>query len=536
MDKRFSKKIVCEGGLNTTENHILLSSLYPGSASNLINYEVGIEGGYRKINGYTELHEDEVGTTSAEGKVLGIIIFDNSTTGTTQIMAARKDTSGATYSLYLYDSGTGWSAITTGLTLTSTGVIRLRWDVGNNGANNYLVIVDGVNKAVIFDGTNWGQIDSTDTGASFAHAGGAQAIDAPTLVTFYKNTLFLGCDEANDYKGIMAYSAPNAFYDFTSANGAGQAIAKFDIVQFKPFRDELYVFGSNAIQKVTYDVTNGFLVNDVTSNIGCLVRDSVIEIGGDLIFMAPDGFRPISGTDKIGDIQLEVVSKNIHKLYKNRLNDNTLNNICSVVIRGKSQFRTFYSSESTASTTVRGIIGGLRTSDSWEFGEIIGFNPSCVTSRYIGSEEYVLHGGYDGKVYKQEEGHTLNGESMISVYSTPYLDLEDPEVRKVMEKVNLFFRAENSFTLNLNVAYDWGITSIPTPTSYAINIASEGAKYDDGSEYDDGSVYGGEIPPVSVTDIQGSFFSTKLSFVSYNSSYSHTIHGFILEYGVEGRR
>ena len=50
-------------------------------------------------------------------------------------------------------------------------------------------------------------------------------------------------------------------------------------------------------------------VQTVTDNLGCLATDSVIEIGGDLLFLSQDGLRPISGTDKIGDVNLETVSK-----------------------------------------------------------------------------------------------------------------------------------------------------------------------------------------------------------------------------------
>jgi len=43
----------------------------------------------------------------------------------------------------------------------------------------------------------------------------------------------------------------------------------------------------------------------------------VVEFGGDLLFLGPDGIRPISGTDKIGDVELATVSKEIQSIFDN---------------------------------------------------------------------------------------------------------------------------------------------------------------------------------------------------------------------------
>lgn len=539
-DTAQSNRILCEGGLDSTLNHINLSINKPGAATRLINYEPGLDGGYRRILGY-EYYDTafpEVGNTTHEGAILGIIIFDNSDTELTQIMAARKAVAGATYDLFLYEVSTGWTVITTGLTLVSTGVTRLRWDVGNDGAKNFLAIVDGVNNAILFDGTTWAQIDSADSGVDLANAGGPQAVNAPSLVAFFEQTLFIGGDASA--KGAIAYSAPNAFYDFLSASGAGQLTIGFPVVQYKQFRDSLYIFGANAIKKAVADVTAGFLVDGVTTNIGCIAPDSVVEVGGDLIFLAPDGFRPISGTSKIGDVQLEVLSKPIHELMKTRIETVVGDYTCSVVIRSKSQFRVFFPLTPTAVTASRGILGGLRTADQqtgWEFGEILGFKPSCATSRYIGTDEVVLHGGFDGMIYKQESGNNLNGASMLGVYATPYLDFGDSEVRKVAEKITLFLKAENALNISMEISYDWGDPTISAPSPYDLDLVTSATVY--GPEYlygDPDAIYGAITQSRIIQSIEGSFFSIRSTFTTYGDIAPYSIHGIIYEYQVKGRR
>jgi len=549
-DEKQSARILCEGGLDSTQNHINLSANKPGSATRLVNYEVGLSGGYRRLNGY-ELYDTDYGEVGvggvAQGQILGIIIFDNTATGTTQIMAARRQVAApTTYNFYLYTVGVGWVAIATGLTHNySAGgstVDKLRWDVGNDGATNVLCVTDGINNALIYDGTTWAFIDSADTGAAMATAGGDQAINAPVVCSFFENTLFIARDERNSQKGIVAYSAPNSFYDFKASTGGGQLTPGIEVIQIKPFRDSLYIFSSNEIKKAIADETFGFLTKNVTKNIGLVATDAVIEIGGDLIFLAPDGFRPVTGTNKIGDVQLESLSKPIHKLIQTRVTGNAGLNTNIVAIRGKSQFRAFFSGSAIAAEGAKGIIGALRTADQaagWEFGELLGFRCSCITSRYINAEELVLHGDYDGKIYKQESGNSLNGSPMVSIYSTPYLDFGDTEVRKVSEKATIFFSGEGNVSLTLNTSFDWGSENTINPAAYTLEIDSTVSTYDDDDAlYDDANtLYGGFLTPFIVKDIQGSFFSARFTLTTSSATdYPHTIHALIIEYAVKGRR
>ncbi len=546
MDKKQSNRVICEGGLDSTQNYLYLSTNKPGAATRLTNYEVGLSGGYRRINGYTAYDEAyaEVGVGGvAQGKILGIMMFENTVTGSTEIYAARQQVAAPTqYNLYKYEFGTGWVSVVTGLThLFSSGgseVDKIRWDQGNDGTNNFLAFADGVNNATLFDGTNWTFIDIADTGADFSHSGGANALDAPTLVGFFEGHLWLAGDVKNEVRGIMAHSAPNAFYDWTAASGAGQVPVGHTIVQFKPFRDNLYVFGSNSIKRIFVDTTD-FVAKDVTVNIGLVNADVVFEIGGTLLFLAPDGFRPIAGTDKIGDVQLETVSKQIHTLVRQRLVNSAGLNMNSVVIRGKSQFRVFFGDDGIDADESKGIIGALRTADQqtgWEFGELLGIRASCCASRYINGVEVVLHGDFDGVVYKQESGNSLNGADMISIYSTPYIDLGDTEVRKVFEKVTVFANGEGNVDLSLNVSYDWGKEDITNPQNYVIQLEADQPIYDDAAYTYGTAVYGGILTPIGVTNIEGSFFSTRLTFSASGDEAPHTIHALVIEYAVKGRR
>ena len=540
-EKIESYKVVCVGGLDTTENHLALSDDKPGSATRLINYEVSLFGGYRRINGFSKLHPlysevvDPSGTAS-EGKVLGLAIYRHPSTGIDTIIAARKDVGSATYSFFQFVAGVGWQRYTTP-TLTSTNVTKVRHVVYNFGAGNQIAFADGVNPAIVFDGTNWNQITTGGSGTTGSY-GGPQALSAPSVIDVFKNHLFISADSSNE--AVVAYSSPNAAHDWTAASGAGQSNIGFKVVQFKPFRDNIFVFGSNSIKKIAPDITSGFKLDNVTNNVGCIAADSVLELGGDLVFLSPDGVRPVSGTSRIGDVEISSISKPIQRVLSNLPSQFDLSTLNGLVVRGKTQLRYFIGDSTKPVASSFGIIGGLRTSDQqlgWEFGELYGIRASCCTSGFVGAEEYVIHGDYDGRVYRQEQGNTFDGENILALYSTPYLDFGDTEVRKVFRKVNTFIRAEGPLTMNISLNYDWGDDNTPVPVSYDDQSSGAPVVYNDPNiEYGGTNVvYGGNTKPIFVTDIEGSGFAARTTFATLGNYAPHSIQGIVYEFSISGR-
>jgi len=325
------------------------------------------------------------------------------------------------------------------------------------------------------------------------------------------------------------------------ASGGGQITPGFNVVQVKPFRDDLFIFGINSIKKVSPDVTAGFTLDQVTTNVGCVARDSVLEIGGDLIFLSPEGFRPVAGTSRIGDVELGTLSKAIQVTLVNMIKKYDMDTINGVVIRGKSQVRFFVGDGTEELDESYGIIGGLAEQNGsigWEFGELAGIRTSCVTSDYIGLEEYVLHGDHDGKVYRQEQGISFNDRDILAVYATPYLDFGDTEVRKTLRKVNTFIRAEGPVEMYLSMAYDWGSPSSPRPLNYTSESEGGPVTYaaDTVTYAGTNVIYGGNSKPIMTSDIQGSGFSARATFTTIGQFSPYSIQGIVFEFSIQGRR
>jgi hypothetical protein len=562
-DQIQSFKLVCGGGLNSNENHLDLSENSPGAATRLLNYEPSLFGGYRRIQGF-ELYDGDYGevtvdgAATGEGKVLGLAIFKNDVTSGTTIIAARKDVGANTYSFYYHTPYIGWRKYTLDhgasrlMSANGLTVNRLRHVQFNFGTGNKICFVDGVNEAIVFDGLHWEEIKTTNAGgytAGSSHnagagtGGGALALNAPALVDVFENHLFLAGQESS--RAAIAHSAPNDPYTWTAAAGAGQLAAGFDVVQIKPFRDNLFVFGNKNIKKITVNSSDEFALENVTTNIGCVARDSVQEIGGDLMFLSPDGFRPVAGTSRVGDIEIETLSKPIQSSLVEIIQNEDMDALTAVVVRSKSQIRYFISSTFAGSLVETndsiGIIGGLTNksgSIGWEFGQLLGIRASCCTSDYVGTRELILHGDHDGNVYQQESGTSFNGSSIISIYSTPYLDFGETEQRKVLRKLNTFVRAEGPFEMNVAIDYDWGDYNTAVPSTYTQETLGAPTIYNGRNITYDGEnvIYGGASKPIMTSNIQGSGFSVRATFVTDGQTEPFSIQGLVFEFSTAGRR
>lgn len=537
-DRLESFKVIPQGGLYSGDHYLRLSDQFPGAATLLINFEPSVYGGYRRINGYQKLNEDypEVGGTNAEGPVLGVFIFYNSITGQDEIIAARKDADENSYSFYRWVALSSWVPYDLGQisrlhTDSELEVKRIRAAQADFGDGNVIMFVDGVNPLLVYDGDEWTEV--TNAGDN------AQLLAAPALISVFEDHVFVGGDVVKE--GLMAHSAPRDPTDWDVANGAGQITMGAEVMAFRPFRDNLYVVGKNSINRVQADPTAGFLKKAVTTNVGTYFRDSLVEIGGDLLFLAPDGFRPIAGTSRIGDVEIESVSEPVKSLALEFLNRFTPDDLVSVVIPQKNQVRYFFAGPDTEPDASFGMLGALVTDNAqarWEWATTNGLRANCTASGFVNGNEFVLHGDYDGIVYRQETGNTFDGDNIVAIYQTPYFDMGETEIRKNFQRLQTFVRPEGPLSLNIAISYDWNDSGVKAPANYLREISQFANVYD--SElaiYDDPStVFGGGQRPVLQTEIQGSGRSIQATYVSVGDDSSFSIQGSVFEFGVSGRR
>ena len=509
-DNLASFKVFCQGGLNTSRDVLSQGETQPGSAISLLNYEPAVTGGYRKISGFA----NNYGTVTGTGNVLGVCVADGINDG---ILACRKPSSGNNYLHKWNNSSSAWDAVTTAGSPTMVGVTKVRFSRYNFGSPK-VILTDGINPAATYDGTTYTQI---------THA------DAPTDPKFsavFQNHMFLAGDPAENTN--LYFSAPYAETDFSAANGSGVINVGFPVVAIKTFRDALYIFGSNNIRKLVGNNISNFVLETVTDDLGCLATDSVIEIGGDLLFLSQDGLRPISGTAKIGDVNLETVSKDIQSIFTDIIFDIDLEGLNAVVIRQKTQFRYFFAGSDT-----QGIIGGFRQTPNglqFEYSQMLGITATCAASGYIGQTEIVIHGTSAGKVQQQEQGNNFAGDPIFSIFQTPFFHMQDPEQRKIFYNVATYLRSEGDNTIVMSAVYDYEDVDTLSPTNFNLSTAGAAAYYNEAT-YNSTAIFDGNPSPVQRTNISGSGKSASFRYVTNDTDASHSIQGLVITFGVGDR-
>ena len=309
----------------------LISNLSPlqhgvnavGSATILQNFEPSKEGGYSKIRGYEKYDTNAV---SGTGPILGVKVVNAG-----EVLAIRSD--GANSKVY-HSTGTGWTLKAT----ASLNGSKVRFAELNFGAGHIVIGVDGVNYPFTFD-------DTTNTVTYFSSPADIQGA---AYVAVFKSTAFYA-------KGTNLYfTAPSSYNDFSAANGGGVINIGHTITGLTVFRDQLIVFSRNNINRITGSSISDFVVSPITDRIGCIDGDTIQEVGGDIIYLAPDGLRLLSATDRIGDFALDVASDKIQKDAIDFLNTTSI--FSSVILREKAQYRIFSYVSSERSDTSKGLL------------------------------------------------------------------------------------------------------------------------------------------------------------------------------------
>jgi len=502
--------VVSKGGL-ILDTSVL--EMPPGAASVLENWEPDIEGGYRTVDGFSKYSDTEV---TGSGPILGVAILGS------RVIACRS-------SNIMWGTGTSWSSINA----ARTNANKYVFDKYNWAGTEILIGADGDNYAFTYDNSTFTLLNGG------IGAGAGTAPTAPTHVIEHKGHIFYGGYSNLGGSGAITFSAPYLPNDFTTAQNAGEIQLGDTFVTFKTFREELFIFCSNSIHRLVGSSRGDFRLIPVTEQIGCLASGSVQEVGGDLIFLGPDGLRTVAGTAKIGDVELASISKAV----QSRLNNITLTDINSVVIREKTQYRMWFPVSATAENSSKGIIAVLKRNFgpegvmavNWEYADLKGIKPNICYSDYIGDDEYVLHGDFDGGfIYRQESGNSFDGANIFATYRTPHMIFGDPGIRKILERININYATTGVTDFTVRAIFDYEDPDTSQPQALTITGGVAASSYGT-AVYGVGS-YGATSSPILRQTYFGSGFAIAFEFKRISTDPSVAIRGFEVEIIPGGRR
>ena len=145
------------------------------------------------------------------------------------------------------------------------------------------MLVDGVNFPAIYN--------DTDDTFTFLSASNSPDIAASSDVENFKNHIFYASDDK------LVFSIPFDETDFSTATGGGVINVGSNVEGLKVFRDQLILFTKSSIFKLVGNTQADFTLSPITLDIGCTAKETIQEVGGDVMYLSSDGIRLLSATD-----------------------------------------------------------------------------------------------------------------------------------------------------------------------------------------------------------------------------------------------
>ena len=381
--------------------------------------------------------------------------------------------------------------------------------------------VDSINVPFLYDGTSFVEL----------HDAPADVVGAEHVVWF-KNQLFFAKGDK------LTFTSPFTDSDFTPANGSGVISVGNAITGLIVFREQLIIFSQQKISRLVGNTSSDFVLQPITLNIGCVDTDTIQEVGSDIMFLGPDGLRLLGATDKVGDFSIAVVSKPIQSEMTAFTGSST--SFSSVVIREKSQYRIFGYNGNVTTQNAVGVLGTQTIGDqtgalSW--AELRGIKAYVADSDYYGRVETAVFSNTDGYVYEMEQGNSFDGANIIATFSTPFVPMEDPRIRKAFYKLFLYTDPLGSVTTSVNLKLDFDDEGVIQPDTITLSNQTGAVGFYGSSTATYGTVrYGTKLKKLFQTQVVGSGFTVSLQFVSESTDPAFSLDAATLEYATYDRR
>ena len=430
--------------------------------------------------------------------------------------------------LYFHGTGTTWSHIGTS---SSTNTLKARYASFNFTQEDKTIFVDSKSYPVIFNA-------SGSTIASLSSSNSSDVQGAENVAVF-KNHAFYS-------KGSkIFFTAPNTVDDFATGNGAGTINVGFDVTGMIGFREQLIIFTTDTIKKLVGNTSSDFKLEPITDKIGCINPDSIQEFGGDIAYLSPDGIRLLSATDRIGDLALDIASDPIYKDANEFISQTDV--FCSVLVRGKSQYRLFAYIPTVQAGSASGLIATKFVAQGGSgiaWSRTKGLKVNVADSTYSGAQETIMFGNDDGFCYRMDSGNSFDGGPIESIYESPFMPITDPQIRKTMYKLTLYAQPTGTMNVNVNFKIDFDAGNDPSviqPPTISVSSSAAGggiSLYGASTSIYGGSgvTYGGVLDQIYKQNLVGSFKTIAMRITDNSTNPTFTLDTAVLEYRQHDRQ
>ena len=273
----------------------------------------------------------------------------------------------------------------------------------------------------------------------------------------------------------------------------------------------LIIFGRNniAIYANPIDVTELTLA-DYIPNVGCIARDSIQNIGTDIIFLSDSGVRSLQRVIQEKSLPLRDISKNVRDDLMANVASETAANIKSVYFdRDAFYLLSLPTTKFVYCFDMRTPLqdGSARTT-IWTNIEPKSFLVTAAKQLYIGKP------GYIGRYF----GHLDNAATYRLKYFTNYFDFDSPTKEKILKQIGMVLIGGSSQEIAIKWGFDYNenysavTKQLASGVAYEYNIGEYNiAEYSDGIVLDKFKSHVGGKGPIMQVGLEADINGNPLS-------------------------
>lgn len=220
--------------------------------------------------------------------------------------------------------------------------------------------------------------------------------------------------------------------------------------------DDMIVGKQFALYRVQYRGTSPlFKLFRIPSKVGPVSHWNMKELpDGRVIFLAPDfNFYLLDGDS------LRPCGDNIRKIVKNGVNSRIDKTVAGLLIN-RSQYWCSFTYTSGATTNDRTLVMDWSRPYADKFGKlqypwfIYSIPANCFAEVNLSGKSWLYHGGYVGKMYKDDTGTSDDGAAFNATYSSKKHSHQDPTLEKKYDYLQLVLSATGDWNLAIQIVCD----------------------------------------------------------------------------------
>jgi hypothetical protein len=273
----------------------------------------------------------------------------------------------------------------------------------------------------------------------------------------------------------------------------------------------LIIFGRNniAIYANPIDVTELTLA-DYIPNVGCIARDSIQNIGTDIIFLSDSGVRSLQRVIQEKSLPLRDISKNVRDDLMANVASETAANIKSVYFdRDAFYLLSLPTTKFVYCFDMRTPLqdGSARTT-IWTNIEPKSFLVTAAKQLYIGKPGYIA----------RYFGHLDNNTTYRLRYFTNYFDFDSPTKEKILKQIGMVLIGGSSQEIAIKWGFDYNenysavTKQLASGVAYEYNIGEYNiAEYSDGIVLDKFKSHVGGKGPIMQVGLEADINGNPLS-------------------------